>query len=105
MRHRELTIPAPSLADAPASLQPASGSPGAIAKEIVHWLVGSAIEEIERELILQTLAHCCGNRTRAAGVLGISIRTLRNKIREYEARGLAVPEPSRRKSTEPATLR
>jgi len=55
--------------------------------------------------ILQRLAHCCGNHTRAAGVLRISIRTLRDKIREYEARGLAVPEPSRCKSTEPATLR
>ena len=48
-------------------------------------------DEVERELVLQTLARCDGNRTRAARVLGLSVRTLRNKIREYSADGIDVP--------------
>ena len=62
--------------------------------EIVGWLVGRTIAEVERELICATLAHYFGNRTRAAGVLDISIRALRNKIHEYKASGIAVPAPS-----------
>jgi DNA-binding NtrC family response regulator len=54
-------------------------------------LIGSTVEEIERELVLQTLARCDGNRTRAARVLGFSVRTLRNKIRLYSADGIDVP--------------
>jgi DNA-binding NtrC family response regulator len=49
------------------------------------------MEEVERELIIETLSHCLGNRTRAAEILGISIRTLRNKLSEYRAAGLPVP--------------
>ncbi|MBR0752192.1 helix-turn-helix domain-containing protein [Bradyrhizobium jicamae] len=59
--------------------------------EIVPLLIGATVGEIERELVLQTLARCDGNRTRAARVLGLSVRTLRNKIREYAADGIEVP--------------
>jgi DNA-binding NtrC family response regulator len=59
----------------------------------VTSLVGSRVEDVERALILQTLSHCLGNRTHAATILGISIRTLRNKLREYQASGLDVPRP------------
>jgi DNA-binding NtrC family response regulator len=48
-------------------------------------LVGKTIGAVEKELILNTLDHCLGNRTQAASILGISIRTLRNKLTEYEA--------------------
>jgi DNA-binding NtrC family response regulator len=54
-------------------------------------LVGRRMEEVERELILETLGRCLGNRTRAAEILGISIRTLRNKLAEYRGQGLTVP--------------
>ncbi len=57
----------------------------------VTSLVGRRVEEVERDLILETLSHCLGNRTRAAEMLGISIRTLRNKLHEYRAAGSAVP--------------
>jgi len=60
----------------------------------VMGLVGRTVADVERELILETLKHCLGNRTRAASVLGISIRTLRNKLNEYAAAGVAVPEAS-----------
>lgn len=46
-------------------------------------LVGRSISEMEKELILSTLDYYKGNRTHAADVLGISIRTLRNKLKEY----------------------
>ena len=52
-----------------------------------------ALREIERTVILQTLDACGGNRTHASRRLGISLRTLRNKLRDYRYRGIAVPEP------------
>ena len=62
--------------------------------QIVPFLIGSTVGEIERELVLQTLLRCNGNRTHAARMLGLSIRTLRNKIRLYAACGIDVPSPS-----------
>ena len=56
-------------------------------------LVGRSMAEVERDLILHTLRHTSGNRTHAATILGISIRALRNKLRDYGAAGLAVPPP------------
>ena len=56
-------------------------------------LVGRTVADVERDLILDTLDHCLGNRTHAANILGISIRTLRNKLNEYAGDGLAVPPP------------
>jgi DNA-binding NtrC family response regulator len=59
--------------------------------QIVPMLIGATVGEVERELVLQTLARCDGNRTRASRVLGLSVRTLRNKIRLYAASGIEVP--------------
>ncbi|WP_430472917.1 sigma-54-dependent transcriptional regulator [Thalassospira lucentensis] len=56
-------------------------------------LVGRTVAHVERDLIIDTLKHCFGNRTHAANILGISIRTLRNKLRQYTDDGLAVPAP------------
>jgi DNA-binding NtrC family response regulator len=55
--------------------------------------VGQTVAEVEQRLILDTLSHCLGNRTHAANILGISIRTLRNKLKEYTEAGVAVPAP------------
>jgi two-component system response regulator FlrC len=52
-----------------------------------HTFVGMTVKEIERKLIGQTLKHVNDNRTHAAEMLGISIRTLRNKLREYAHSG------------------
>ena len=48
--------------------------------------VGLSLKEMERQLIIQTLKDVNDNRTHAAKILGISIRTLRNKLREYKGR-------------------
>jgi DNA-binding NtrC family response regulator len=56
-------------------------------------VVRRTLAEVERDLILETLRHCLGNRTHAAQMLGISVRTLRNKLQEYAAAGLPVPRP------------
>jgi len=50
---------------------------------------GVTVREMERELIFKTLKEVDDNRTHAAEMLGISIRTLRNKLREYKEEGLA----------------
>jgi DNA-binding NtrC family response regulator len=76
----EFAIPAPELP-----------APSLTPNEVVPYLIGATVGEIERELVLQTLARCNGNRTRAARVLGVSVRTLRNKIRQYSADGIDVP--------------
>jgi DNA-binding NtrC family response regulator len=69
-------------------------APSLAPNEIVPLLIGSTVGEIERELVLQTLARCNANRTRAARVLGVSVRTMRNKIRQYMAEGIDVPAHS-----------
>ncbi len=55
--------------------------------------VGRRMDDVEREVILGTLRHTMGNRTHAATMLGISIRALRNKLRDYARAGIAVPPP------------
>jgi two-component system, response regulator FlrC len=65
-----------------------------LAEQVTGNLVGRTVAEVERELILETLKHCLGNRTHAAEILGISIRTLRNKLSEYAADGAPIPPPN-----------
>ncbi|MEP3671397.1 MAG: sigma-54 dependent transcriptional regulator, partial [Hyphomicrobiales bacterium] len=63
------------------------------AEAVTRTLVGMPLAEVERDLILDTLDHCLGNRTHAANILGISIRTLRNKLRLYMDEGQDVAQP------------
>jgi DNA-binding NtrC family response regulator len=73
----------------------ASGG-GSVSRQISNntgGLVGRTVESVEQELILDTLSHCLGNRTHAANILGISIRTLRNKLKQYGEHGVAIPPP------------
>ena len=57
-------------------------------------LAGLTVREVERQLILETLERTGNNRTQAARLLGISIRTLRNKLAEYRVRGELTPTPA-----------
>lgn len=54
--------------------------------------VGRTIADVEQELILKTLQDVAGNRTKAAEILGITVRTLRNKLNEYRDMGIDVEE-------------
>ena len=56
----------------------------------VERLVGRTVEDVERALILQTLASCRGNRTCASTILGISVRTMRNKLKTFIDAGIPV---------------
>ena len=60
----------------------------------ITGLVGRRMDDVEQALIIETLHHTLGNRTHAATILGISIRALRNKLRDYTGQGLAVPPPA-----------
>src|SRR6476619_6485828 len=60
------------------------------AEQMTRSLVGRTVADVERDLILETLKHCLGNRTHAANILGISIRTLRNKLNEYSDGGMPI---------------
>ncbi len=72
------------------------------AGDIPHPLQGESLEnilgggimplqEMERIMIMRGLEHTSGNRTQAADLLGISVRTLRNKLNEYRSQGLDIP--------------
>jgi two-component system response regulator FlrC len=78
--------------EALAGLSPAARAVQA-AEAVTRGFVGRSLAEVERDLILDTLDHCLGNRTHAARILGISIRTLRNKLNEYTDAGIPVAEP------------
>ncbi|KRC39338.1 AAA family ATPase [Phenylobacterium sp. Root77] len=63
------------------------------AEAVTRTFVGQTVADMEQRLIIDTLSHCLGNRTHAANILGISIRTLRNKLKEYTEAGVPVPAP------------
>ena len=79
-------LPAPPAPVAP-SLPPAASDPGAARDPEdggLHIPVGTTVDEAERRLILRTLQHTGNNKTRAAEILGISLKTLHNKLHRYQ---------------------
>jgi two-component system, response regulator FlrC len=74
-------------------MAPAPPPPPASSALVAAALVGRTVADVERDLILETLNHCLGNRTHAATILGISIRTLRNKLKQYSDEGIPIPVP------------
>ena len=52
---------------------------------------GRTVADMERELILSTLDRLDGNRTHTARALGVSVRTIRNRLREYRLSGAPAP--------------
>jgi len=82
----------------PAHLQPHAASAVSVAassgepvttvaedRDAVRFQIGTTVEEAEKGLILRTLEHTRNNKTRAAEILGISLKTLHNKLKEYGA--------------------
>src|SRR3954451_24653325 len=93
--HRALILAAgPRIEADDVMLPQARLAAGASAAPTVAALVGRTVADVERTLIIDTLRHTLGNRTHAANLLGISIRTLRNKLRQYSGEGAMVPPPS-----------
>ena len=86
-RSSPLSPPAPAMPTG----RPQAAEQGAAGAQ--SGLVGRTVAEVERDLILETLQHTFGNRTHAANILGISIRTLRNKLKQYTEEGIVVPMP------------
>ena len=80
-------------AAAPAYDAGVAGQAAQAADAVTRGFVGQTVAEMEKSLILDTLSHCLGNRTHAATILGISIRTLRNKLNEYADQGTPIPAP------------
>ena len=61
-------------------------------KDLLTVMLGEeSLAEIEQRIILSTLARFEGNRTRSAEALGISLRTLRNRLRDYREQGITIP--------------
>jgi DNA-binding NtrC family response regulator len=83
--------PSITAADLPIESDKADGS-------LVDWItalpIGRPLRDLETQFILETLKHHQGNRTHAAKTLGISLRTLRNKINEFTAEGIEVMGPT-----------
>lgn len=62
-------------------------------QDALQFRIGTALEEIEREVIFATLAHCQGRRKETAELLGVSVKTLYNRLNEYRARRNLPPQP------------
>lgn len=76
-------LPLPPDRELIAAVLAAALKPARTAEAAVAALVGHTVEDVERDLILGTLGSCGGNRTLAAQILGISVRTMRNKLRLF----------------------
>tara|TARA_Y100000385_G_C13091588_1_gene639044 strand:- start:628 stop:2061 length:1434 start_codon:yes stop_codon:yes gene_type:complete len=94
----ELGSPVPALASATASasappplVKNLEGKTNQVDSNNQGEMLGKTVAEVEQRLIIDTLEHCLGNRTHAATILGISIRTLRNKLKTYSDDGVQVP--------------
>ena len=84
MQHRPAMAPGVMTAAAPASTVVAEDP------DAVKFQIGTTVEEAEKGLILRTLEHTRNNKTRAAEILGISLKTLHNKLKEYGAKELGI---------------
>lgn len=92
-QNQRMQAQAAPLSPAPTQMAGGYGATGAATGMPNAGMVGRTVAEVEQELIIDTLKHCIGNRTHAANILGISIRTLRNKLKLYGEQGVPVPAP------------
>jgi DNA-binding NtrC family response regulator len=77
------SAPVPVAGQGGGSTPPAAAA--AVDENRISFQVGTTVEEAEKGLILRTLEHTRNNKTRAAEILGISLKTLHNKLKEYGA--------------------
>ena len=62
----------------------------AVEGECLRMPVGTSLAEMERQAIFATLDHCRGNKRRAAEMLGVSLKTLYNRLTAYQAEGARI---------------
>ena len=74
----------------PATTTAAAADTTAVPTDLVQFSIGTTVEEAEKGLILRTLEHTKNNKTRAAEILGISLKTLHNKLKEYGSKEASV---------------
>jgi two-component system response regulator AtoC len=79
--HLYLESHMPGIASSPCPTTALAGLPSN--KNIISFEVGITLQELEKRLIIETLQAHKNNRTKTAEILGISVRTLRNKLHEY----------------------
>ena len=78
--------PAVSIAgQTPVAIVTPAAIPAPVDELSIRIQVGTTVEEAEKALLLRTLEHTRNNKTRAAEILGISLKTLHNKLKEYGA--------------------
>jgi DNA-binding NtrC family response regulator len=87
-------VPAPRTPETSASTPAEQSAPPASDSPAQGLPVGQPLREVERQLILKTLEMAGGNRVRAAEILGISPKTLYNKLGRYQAKSDSEPEPA-----------
>jgi DNA-binding NtrC family response regulator len=76
--------------DAAPTVPGSGGAPAVDDPDAVKFQIGTTVEEAEKGLILRTLEHTRNNKTRAAEILGISLKTLHNKLKEYGTKELVI---------------
>ena len=79
--------------DIPAVMGPLKPALPNVHGDCVMLQLGSGLAEAEHKLIRATLAHCGGNKTLTAEMLGVSLKTLYNRLKEYEAKAF-MPHPA-----------
>jgi DNA-binding NtrC family response regulator len=72
----------------PGRASPAANGHNATDRPQVSFSVGTSIADMERVMIAATLRSCGGNKTRAAAMMGVSLKTLYNRLNEYRAAGI-----------------
>ncbi|MGA2132991.1 MAG: sigma-54 dependent transcriptional regulator [Bryobacteraceae bacterium] len=83
LRHIPATLQGRAVMAAAAGASPTETSAVADDADTVRFSIGTTVEDAEKGLILRTLEHTHNNKTRAAEILGISLKTLHNKLKEY----------------------
>jgi DNA-binding NtrC family response regulator len=78
-----VSVPSAAASEQPSA--PPAPAPAASDEGRISFPVGTTVEDAEKGLILRTLEHTRNNKTRAAEILGISLKTLHNKLKEYGA--------------------
>lgn len=72
-----------STVDSSPEMDSAESSDGEAPVQIVNVVVGTSLYEVERRVIDATLQSCGGNKTKTAAMLGVSLKTLYNRLNDY----------------------